>query len=100
MASPTDYQSWYEQLLSLNDQEGDQLKDTADVARSVAAAVASSDLPEKAKSALLFMCSSLILNCGFDLRDEVMVGDGRGLAERALAGTSAKEALYFQCLYN
>ena len=46
------------------------------------------------------MCSSVILNCAFDLRDAALLEHGKGLAEQALAEASPEEPVRFQCLYN
>lgn len=95
-----DYHRWYEATI----REGDRAADTPAAAvqaiLSIATEVNSSDLDPAEKKYLRFMCSSVVLNCAFDLQDETLIGQGRELAEQALEESSKDEPVWFQCSYN
>jgi len=95
-----EYETWYRQLIALSDRASDDLLASTTAATQVADAITVSALPEKARSVLLFMCSSIILNCAFELKDSSIINQGKELAERALSGTTPDEPLHYQCQYN
>ena len=63
MDAREEFTSWLQQLLALAEGPGAEGKASITRAEAIAAAVAASEQPEKAKAALLFSASSLILNC-------------------------------------
>lgn len=94
------FDSWYGQLVELDARAADDHTQKVAEASQLADAVATSALPIRAKSALLFMCSSIVLNCAFELKNPSILSRGRELAEQAVTGTTPSEPLYFQCRYN
>lgn len=94
-----EYVSWLKELTAPNDTDGNL---TASIIRAaeVAGAVTASSLPEKAKAALLFSASSLVLNCAVDLGDSGAINQGKQFAEQSLVATSPDEPLHYQCRYN
>jgi len=95
-----EYGSWLRELLVLDDAPGGDLAGSVGEAVRISAAVTASSLPQKAKAALWFSASSVIINCGAGLDDVEAVNRGKKLAEQALAETSPDEPLHYQCRYN
>ncbi len=56
--------------------------------------------PDRAKAALLFSASSIVINSGAHLNDAESVKSGKLLAEKALAMTTEDQPLHYQCRYN
>jgi tetratricopeptide (TPR) repeat protein len=52
------------------------------------------------RAGLLFMCSSVVINCGSRLDSESLLQAGKQIAEKALDGAPEDESLRFQILYN
>jgi tetratricopeptide (TPR) repeat protein len=100
MDQHAEYESWFRQLMELNDRAADDLIASSAAARQVAAAVTASSLPATARSSLLFMCSSVVLNCGFELKDAAIINQGKEVAEKGLRGTTPDQPLHYQCRYN
>ncbi|XBB67197.1 LA2681 family HEPN domain-containing protein [Nocardioides sp. WV_118_6] len=99
MEPSEEFISWLEELIALSE-AADDLNDSISRAKQIAAAIAASSHLEKAKAALLFSASSIILNCAFQLEDVEVINHGRDLARQALAATAPDEPLHFQCRYN
>jgi tetratricopeptide (TPR) repeat protein len=95
-----EFASWFAELMALGAPANVDLRASIAQAGQIAANVAASSHPEKAKASLLFSASSIILNCAFDLGDADAVSQGRQLAEQALAGAGPDDPLYYQCRYN
>src|SRR5699024_4599527 len=99
MEPSEEFVSWLEELMALSESSED-IQESISRARRIAATVAASSHPEKAKAALLFSASSVILNCAFELEDVAAIDHGRELAKQALGATTPDEPLHFQCRYN
>jgi tetratricopeptide (TPR) repeat protein len=99
MNPPMGYSLWHERVMAAiqgsTDPEG-----AASAIIGVAQQLLTKALTAQVRAALLFECSSWIINYGADLRDVQLVAQGRDFAELALNETSADEPLHFQCLYN
>lgn len=95
-----EYEMWSRQILAISEENVDESMGTASETLAIADAVTVSSLPGEAKSALLFMCSSVVLNCAFELHQSGAIEQGRDLAERALEGITSREPLHYQCMYN
>jgi len=102
------YGSWFSSLMRLNDHSTDRsgvvrrdnLAGTVEEARQTTEAITTAQLSEKERSALLFMSSSVTLNCAEELGDANIINEGRQVAEKALRGTTPDQPLHFQCRYN
>ncbi|GAA2351929.1 LA2681 family HEPN domain-containing protein [Dactylosporangium salmoneum] len=95
-----DYHRLYQAILHHGGRRASAAADAAAEVLLIAAEVDAARLTSTETTALRFMCSSAVLNCAFDLRDTALLGQGRDLAEQALAETAPDEPLRFQCLYN
>ncbi len=91
---------WLRNLQALGTAARDDLRVDIGEAAQIAASVNDSALPEKAKSALLYVASSVLINCGDELGDADVLRQGKGLAEQALISTTSNDPLHFQCRYN
>lgn len=99
MDQRAEYEALYRQLMELNDRAAEP-EEKCDAAMQCAAAIFASPLSAKLRSPLLFTCSSIVLNCAFELKDSSTIIRGKELAEQALTGTAPDEPLHFQCRYN
>ncbi|GAA2552256.1 tetratricopeptide (TPR) repeat protein [Neomicrococcus aestuarii] len=93
------YEDWYRQLLICFEQAADRAVAAQEVL-TVAGEIDNSDLGVHEKSALRFVCSSLIINAGVDLADIALLAKGRDLAMSAQSDTTSEQPLHFQCIYN
>jgi hypothetical protein len=85
MDQRAEYESLYRQLMELNDRAAEP-EEKSDAAMQCAAAVTTSALTAKLRSPLLFTCSSIVLNCAFELKDSSTISLGKELGEQALTG--------------
>nr|BFE56488.1 hypothetical protein GCM10020063_010140 [Dactylosporangium thailandense] len=100
MTFSAEYQRLHAAVLHQGGRGAGAAAEVAAEVRSIAAEAGAARLTTAETKILRFMCSSVILNCAFDLRDTALLGQGRDLAEQALAETTPNEPLHFQCLYN
>ena len=100
MHTPTEYEAWYRQVATLGNEAEDDLSGTAATARTIAMGVEASSLTDEQKSALLFMCSSVIINCGSELGESALLSAGKEVARQAESRTTPDQPLHYQCRYN
>ncbi|CCH74529.1 hypothetical protein BN11_4520005 [Nostocoides australiense Ben110] len=76
------YEQWYRRFLLVSETTADQALAAQELI-SLAGGIDGSALSSKEKSALRFVCSSLIINAGTDLADVTILQAGQQLASRA-----------------
>jgi len=95
--------SSYEELCRRLFSSSEQYADPALAAQEVLSIVdeiETAELTSHEKSAVRFICSSLVINAGAELGDVSLLTTGQRLALRAQEETDSAQALHFQCMYN
>lgn len=93
------YEEWYRRFLLVSETTPDKAL-AAQELLTLAGGIDGSALSAKERSALRFVCSSLVINAGTDLADATILQAGQELASRAQGETGPTEPLHFQCMYN
>lgn len=100
MQARTEYEAWHARIAALAGDDGPAERGGAQTARTFASEVHGSALSHVEKSALMFMCSSIVINAGFDLGEPDLLMAGKELAVTAEALAPQDEPLRYQCRYN
>ncbi|WP_369374460.1 LA2681 family HEPN domain-containing protein [Promicromonospora sp. Populi] len=99
MEPSEEYQQLAREILLLGAAQDEDPGGTASAVRALVSQVEQTAIVVE-RAALLFMCSSVVINCGSRLDSEPLLQAGKQIAEGALDGTPEDEPLRFQILYN
>lgn len=105
MPNPNKSSAAYDDLLvrvlAIAPQEEASPADAIVCVRAVVEEIDAHELDDAERSALLFSCSSQLINCGARIDDRTAIRDGRSLAEKALAMTDHADSPHaYECRYN